>query len=148
MTSRATGWWLAAAIVALAGCATRESAPVAPRDAGVPAPDARQSRSVAPPPAVAAPAPSPTAPAVALPAGALYVCVRESGGQRSEDVIEFPPRVDELCRRHPEMGPCQYERDTCRRRGGRVYAAGGVEITRQTEAEYDRKVMRVRFKSN
>jgi hypothetical protein len=36
----------------------------------------------------------------------------------------------------------------CRRSGGRVYAAGGVEITMQTEAEYDKKVTRVRFKAN
>ena len=46
------------------------------------------------------------------------------------------------------MGPCQYERNVCRQAGGRVYAANGVEITMQTEAEYDKKVMRVRFKSN
>ena len=36
----------------------------------------------------------------------------------------------------------------CRRSGGRVYAANGVEITKDTEAEYDRKVMRVRFKAS
>jgi hypothetical protein len=53
-----------------------------------------------------------------------------------------------MCAKHPEMGPCQYERDICRRSGGRVYAAGGAEITAQTEAEYDKKVMRVRFKAN
>jgi len=46
------------------------------------------------------------------------------------------------------MGPCQYERDVCRSSGGRVFAAGGFEITRAVEAEYDRKVMRVRFKAN
>jgi hypothetical protein len=46
------------------------------------------------------------------------------------------------------MGPCQYERDVCRRAGGRVYASGGVEITRAMEDEYDRKVMRVRFRAN
>ena len=53
-----------------------------------------------------------------------------------------------MCRRHPEMGPCQYERDLCRKSGGRVYASDGAEITLATEAEYDRKVMRVRFKAN
>jgi hypothetical protein len=46
------------------------------------------------------------------------------------------------------MGPCQYERNVCRAAGGRVYAANGREITLATEAEYDRKVMRVRFRSN
>jgi len=40
------------------------------------------------------------------------------------------------------------ERDVCRRSGGRVYAAGGVEITPETEAQYDKKVLRVRFKAN
>ena len=29
-----------------------------------------------------------------------------------------------------------------------MYAADGTEITMATEAEYDKKVMRVRFKSN
>ena len=53
-----------------------------------------------------------------------------------------------LCKRHPEMGPCQYERDLCRRSGGRVFAANGQEITRQIEDEYDRKVMRARFRAN
>ena len=48
----------------------------------------------------------------------------------------------------PYTGPCQYQRNVCRRDGGRVYAANGVEITMATEAEYDRKVMRVRLKSN
>jgi hypothetical protein len=74
--------------------------------------------------------------------------VAETGGQRRETVIEFEPKVAELCRKHPEMGPCQYEREVCRRSGGRVYAANGVEITNATEAEYDRKVMRVRFRAN
>jgi hypothetical protein len=46
------------------------------------------------------------------------------------------------------MGPCKYERDGCRRSGGRVYAANGVEITKQTEAEYDKRVLRVLFKAN
>ena len=46
------------------------------------------------------------------------------------------------------MGPCQYERNLCRGGGGRVYAPDGTEITMATEAEYDKKVMRVRFKSN
>jgi hypothetical protein len=46
------------------------------------------------------------------------------------------------------MGPCQYERNVCRAAGGRVYAANGEEITMRTEAEYDRKVLRVRFRAN
>jgi len=83
---------------------------------------------------------------VVVPAGSIYVCVTESGGVRREAPIEFSPKVGALCAKHPEMGPCQYERNVCRNSGGRVYAAGGVEVTLQMEAEYDRKVMRVRLK--
>ncbi len=83
---------------------------------------------------------------VVVPAGSVYVCVSETGNVRRETAIEFSPKVGALCAKHPEMGPCQYERNTCRRSGGRVYAAGGVEITLQMEADYDQKVMRVRIK--
>ena len=40
------------------------------------------------------------------------------------------------------------ERNACRSQGGRVFAANGSEITMATEAEYDKKVRRVTFKSN
>ncbi len=103
-------------------------------------------------PVVGAPAPSVSAaPTVAsstlapLPrdvaAGPLYWC--DVTGTRTE--IRYEPRVEALCRRHPEMGPCQYERDACRSQGGRVYAARGEEVTLAVEAEYDRIVRRVRF---
>lgn len=85
---------------------------------------------------------------IVVPDGALYVCVTDAGGASRQAVIEFEPAVGALCGRHPEMGPCRYERDACRRGGGRVYAAQGREITMQTEAEYDRKVMRVRLQAN
>ena len=97
------------------------------------------------PPGVLVPAP---APAIVLPANAQYVCVTEAAGQRQQTVIEFSPKVAGLCLKHPEMGPCQYERNACRHSGGRVFAAEGKEITMATEAEYDRKVMRIRLKSN
>ena len=103
------------------------------------------------PPAPAPPVPAPTAAAaagVAIPADAIYVCVSEKDGTRQTTSIEFAPKVGALCAKHPEMGPCQYERNICRGSGGRVYAANGAEITMQTEAEYDKKVMRVRMKSN
>jgi hypothetical protein len=105
------------------------------------------------PPATAAAAPAlPGTPSASTafvpPADALYVCVTESNGVRKQEAIEFTPKVHSLCRRHPEMGPCQYERNACRGAGGRVYAAGGREITLATEAEYDRKVLRVRFRSD
>ena len=80
------------------------------------------------------------------PADPLYVCVTETGGVRREAGIEFSPKVGAMCAKHPEMGPCQYERNVCRNSGGRVYTAGGVEVTLQMEAEYDRKVLRVRIK--
>ena len=101
-------------------------------------------------PSIASVAPKTAArePPVVVPAGVIYVCVAESGGVRTQTAIAFAPKVEAMCAKHPEMGPCQYERDVCRRSGGRVYAAGGVEITAQTEAEYDKKVMRVRFKAN
>jgi hypothetical protein len=74
--------------------------------------------------------------------------VTDSDGELRQTAIAFVPKVAQLCLRHPEMGPCQYERDLCRSSGGRVFAAGGQEITRQIEDEYDRKVLRVRFRAN
>ena len=110
-----------------------------------------------PPEATAPPPPETVAPpvnppqamteAIAVPPGALYVCVSGAGTQ-DQTVIEFPPGVAELCRKHPEMGPCQYERDACRRSGGRVFAADGKEITKLTEAEYDKHVLRMKINSN
>jgi hypothetical protein len=85
---------------------------------------------------------------VSVPPEAIYVCVTQSNDKQQQVVIEFEPKVRELCRKHPEMGPCQYERDICRRSGGRVFAKDGKEITLATEAEYDKRVMRVRFKAN
>jgi hypothetical protein len=107
-------------------------------------------------PAVPATAPSATerpaqvvAPGVVLPSldfppGPLYFC--ETKGARA--AIDYEPRVDQLCRRHPEMGPCQYERDACRAQGGRVITARGEEVTLAVEAEYDRVVRRVRFQAD
>jgi hypothetical protein len=93
-------------------------------------------------------APSAVAAAPTIPAGALYVCVSDVNGARQITAIEFAPKVHALCAKNPEMGPCQYERNVCRSHGGRVYAENGVEITMRTEAEYDKKVMRVRFKAD
>jgi len=102
--------------------------------------------SVAPPlpstPAAAPPAQS----AIVVPANTLYVCVVDADGVRKQTAITFAPKVEALCKKHPEMGPCQYERNVCRSAGGRIFAANGMEITMATEAEYDKKVMRVRFK--
>jgi hypothetical protein len=81
---------------------------------------------------------------IVVPSDKLYVCVTDANGTRSQTPIEFTPNVYSLCAKHPEMGPCQYARNECRRGGGRVFAADGVEITMKTEAEYDKKVMRVK----
>jgi hypothetical protein len=134
------------AVLALAACTSSDTKPpeVAKADAGTPAVTRRPIETPAPPPATPVPPPL----AVDVPADALYVCVVQRDGKTQQTAIEFAPKVGDLCRRHPEMGPCQYERNNCRARGGRVFAAGSVEITMQTEAEYDKKVMRTRFRAN
>jgi hypothetical protein len=124
------------------------SVPSQPKAAAKPA-----TRSTAPTLANVAPTLSapPAAPPVAapssIPPGTLYVCTATVEGQVRQTAIEFEPKVKELCSKHPEMGVCQYEREACRASGGRVHTAAGVEITKQTEAEYDKKVMRVRFRA-
>src|SRR5690349_15406719 len=71
-------------------------------------------------------APTPL-PAIRVPPDLLYVCVTDVNGEVRQVGIEFVPKVHALCKRHPEMGPCQYERQACRRSGGRVFAASGEE---------------------
>jgi hypothetical protein len=132
------GFLVAMLVLALAAC---QQAPP-PAEKASPAP----SPSVAPPAKVEAP---PARRAIALPSlefppGPLYVCQTSSG--RSD--IEYEARVESLCRRHPEMGPCQYERNACRAKGGRVFTQRGEEVTQAVEAEYDRLVMRVRFQGD
>lgn len=139
-----------AALAASCGSPQREPVPITPPAEVAKAPVARTP--VAPTPQTAPPG-SAVAPAAKLdpstfPAGAIYVCASGTGASRKITAIAFDEKVGKLCRTHPEMGPCQYERNICRKSGGRVYAADGAEITMATEAEYDKKVMRVRFKSN
>lgn len=139
--------WMLALTMTLAGCTQpREPVPVTPPGEAA---GAAVVRRPLPETATTAPsvAPAPASPVV-VPPDAVYVCVSESAGVRQQTAIEFAPKVGALCAQHPEMGPCQYERSVCRRSGGRVYAAGGVEITPAIEAEYDKKVMRVRFRAN
>jgi hypothetical protein len=94
-------------------------------------------------------APEPQPEPASVPPGVLYVCVRDAAGPARQSPIEFAPRVAALCRKAPEMGPCRYEREACRRSGGRVFTAdAGIEITLSTEADYDKRVLRVRMKSN
>lgn len=147
-------WPLVAAMIA-AACTSPAPEPVPITKQGDAAGAAVVRRPIAEPaPPVVASVQQPqsalpsTAAPIAVPAGVQYVCIAESGGQRQQTAIEFAPKIRELCTKHPEMAPCQYERNVCRRSGGRVFEANGTEITMQTEAEYDKKVMRVRFKSN
>jgi hypothetical protein len=79
-----------------------------------------------------------------LPPGPIYRC--EVGGVST--VLPLPENIESLCRRHPEMGPCQYERDSCRQRGGRVFTSLGEEVSPRVEAEYDKRVTRVRFQGD
>jgi hypothetical protein len=151
-----TGLAIITIAMLLTGCAMQEPVPLPVTPAGVPssAPVVRRTLPERePPPVVASIPPSEARPPAALsgivvPPEAIYVCVSNSGATQKQTAIMFVPKVEKLCRRHPEMGPCQYERDICRRSGGRVFAAGGAEITMATEAEYDRKVLRVRFQAN
>jgi hypothetical protein len=62
--------------------------------------------------------------------------------------IAMEPGLEALCRRHPEMGPCRYERDACRKQGGVVTNGAGTEVTAATEAAYDKRVMRVTLQSD
>jgi hypothetical protein len=129
----------AAVLVAACGSPQREPVPItAPADVA----KAPVARTPLAPPQAAKLDPS------TFPAGAVYVCASGTGGERKITAIAFDEKVGKLCRTHPEMGPCQYERNICRGSGGRVYASDGTEITMANEAEYDKKVMRVRFKSN
>jgi hypothetical protein len=84
---------------------------------------------------------APALPAMDLPPGPIYVC--DVGGARTP--VEYPGSVEQLCRRHPEMGPCQYERNACRKRGGRVYTSRGDEVTPAIETIYDQRVQRVKL---
>ena len=134
---------------AASGPSQQGSVEVAPREDTAGASVIRRPLPPSPPPVRdARAAPPASVPAVVVPDGLLYVCVTDAAGMRKQVGIEFTPKVHDLCSRHPEMGPCQYERQACRAAGGRVFARSGEEITLATEAEYDKKVRRVRFRSN
>jgi hypothetical protein len=79
-----------------------------------------------------------------IPTGAVYVCAAGTGKDRTIATSRLNENVAALCRRHTEMGPCQSARNECRSSGGRVYGADGSEITQADEAEYNKKVMRLR----
>ncbi|MDQ2964033.1 MAG: hypothetical protein M3R31_12905 [Pseudomonadota bacterium] len=144
-------------VLALAGCATapapQSALPVTPPQDVAASPIVRAPIAQTPLPAPAsdtekAPAPPPLVPIV-VPPNTLYVCVIDTQGVRQQTAIEFSsPKVGKLCRRHPEMSACKYERNLCRSSGGRVFAANGTEITQLTEMEYDKRVLRVIFRAD
>ena len=147
-TIRAPGWMLAMAAALLLALAACQSSTPPPRATAPPA-----AKTVPAVPAAAAPpAAAPVAtmppvmvlPSMDLPPGPLYTC--DVAGMRT--AIDYAENVEKLCRRHPEMGPCQYERDACRKAGGRVFTAKGEEVTPTVEAAYDAKVRRVRFQAD
>jgi hypothetical protein len=147
---------LGAMLVALTACAPspEPARPASPTSASTPAvtrrplPEPTPAPPAVPPATSPAPAASASLPPIVVPAGALYVCVVKTGATVQQTAIEYAEQVGAMCSKHPEMGPCQYERNACRRKGGRVFAADGSEITMATEAEYDKKVRRVTFKAN
>jgi hypothetical protein len=131
-------WVAAGVLLAVAACgrvAPPTSAP--PTTRAAPAAPAAVAPVAPAPPKVALPAADP-------PPGPLYTCERNGG--REPLVLSEP--VDRLCRRHPEMGPCQYERNQCRKGGGRVLTARNEEVTPAVEAEYDKRVTRVRLQAD
>ena len=153
MQFRFTIAWLATVLTACA--AAPENPPLATTsrsDAAGAAVARRPLETPAIPPVAIAPpnylVPQQPPPKIVVPPTTQYVCVIDTKNKQQQTAIEFAPKVAALCRKHPEMGPCQYERNNCRASGGRVFAADGAEITMATEAEYDKKVMRVRFCAN
>lgn len=127
-----------AVALALAACQPAPPPAALPPAPSIPAPTATT------PAAKPAPAPSVALPRADLPPGPIYRC--EVGGVST--VLPLPENIESLCRRHPEMGPCQYERDSCRQRGGRVLTSLGEEVTLRVESEYDKRVTRVRFQGD
>jgi hypothetical protein len=141
---------VASFVLLLAGCASAPSiqttVPVTPPQEAAGSPVVREPVATLPLPLSAPDTERGHVPAIVplvIPPNTLYVCVVDSQGVRQQTAIEFSTKVGKLCRRHPEMGPCKYERNVCRRSGGRVFAANGSEITQLTEADYDKRVLRV-----
>jgi hypothetical protein len=145
---------IAAVVLALAGCATappQSALPVTPPQDVAASPIVRTPLAPTPLPPPASDTEKLSAPPllpVVVPPNTLYVCVIDTQGVRQQTAIEFSPKVGALCRKHPEMSACQYERNICRRSGGRVFAANGMEITQLTELEYDKRVLRVIFRAD
>ena len=109
--------WIA--LASAAACFSRRATP--PDRAAASVRRRCRARGKAAPSPPKAPSAAVAMPSMQLPAGPIYAC--DIAGARTP--IEFPT-TSSRCRRHPEMGPCQYERNACRR-GGRVYTSNGEE---------------------
>jgi len=134
----------AIAAALLAGCATPVDGPRpdTPAAAGGDGGAAVIRRAL--PESTPGPAGSSTAPAtrgaaplagIRVPSGLLYVCVTNDAGTQRQVGIEFSGKVHQLCERHPEMGPCQYERNACRQGGGRVFDAGDSDLVDEADVD-------------
>ena len=146
---------LVSIVLALAGCATapapKTALPVTPPQDVAASPIVRAPVAQTPLPAVSPDTEKVAAASflpVVVPTDTLYVCVTDVQGVRQQTAIEFSRKVGVLCRKHPEMSACKYERSICRSHGGRVFAANGVEITQLTEMDYDKRVLRVVFRAD
>jgi hypothetical protein len=100
-----------------------------------------------PPPEAAAVVSKTIATTAALTPGgqSRYACVNGSAANETRVAIVLPAGSERVCSRFPAMGPCQYERNACRAKGGRVIRFDDVEITKDVEREYDKQVQRFRL---
>ena len=114
--------WVTAVAVVLAGCSTthgiqKPGVPITPPQDVKASPVVREPVGTLPLPLPAPDAEkAAAAPAmpVVVPPNTLYVCVIDTQGVRQQTAIEFTPKIAALCAKHPEMGPCKYERNVCR----------------------------------
>lgn len=131
--------WFGAVFLALAACQPAPP-PASPPAVQQVAPVGRATQVAAAP----VPPTKPALPSTDLPPGPIYYCETSAG----RAPMTLPAGIEPLCRRHPEMGPCKYERSACRSRGGRVFTSKGEEVTARVEAAYDRRVTRVRLQAD
>jgi hypothetical protein len=144
---------LVAFVAALVGCTqTREPVPITPqadtKGAAVVRRPLPETAPASPQTAAVAPATTAREPAVVVPAGVLYVCVSGSGGTRTQtgDRVRAESRRD--VREAPRNGTVSIRaRHLPPQRRARL-CSRGCRNHRADEAEYDKKVMRVRFKAN
>lgn len=120
--------------------------PAAPVPSSPPAPTTGSAASAAAPSAIARSARHIATTEALTPSGVnRYQCLSSNNTGGTSAPIVLPENTLRVCSRFPAMGPCQYERDACRAKRGRVIRFDGVEITKEVEAEYDKQVQRFRL---